>query len=232
MNFDLQILKFLNSLVSDKSFFYHLATALVGNALLISGPLFACLAIVSLSQSTPLHKSKIVLGYAGVLVSVAVSVFCQGHIAVHIRPILDQSLNLPNIVDWPPDAFCHRLYSFPSDTATLYFGVCAVVSIQNRGLGVLCLILTWFTVGFSRISLGLHYPSDILSGLVLAFSLVYAFTHLKAAQAPIQRFMLKYDAKSILFHVVVVLFCAEAYSRFANLQMIYQVLERLGKGGV
>ncbi len=232
MNFDLQILKFLNGLANDKGFCYSLAITLVSNALLLSTPLLACLALVSLSQTSPLHKSKIVLGYAGVLVSVVISVYCQGHLFVHIRPILDHSLNLPNIVDWPPNAFGQRQYSWPSDTATLFFAISSVVFIQNRGLGVLCLIWTLLTVGFSRISLGLHYPSDILSGLVLAFILVYAFTHLKAAQDHIQRLMLKYDAKSGLFHMVVVLFCAEAYSRFSNLQAIYDAVIHLGNGAV
>ncbi len=44
--------------------------------------------------------------------------------------------------------------------------------------------------------------------------------------------MLKYDAKSGLFHMVVVLFFAEAYSRFSNLQAIYDAVIHLGNGAV
>ncbi len=217
----------LNSLVTDKGFYYHIANIFVSNAFLLGAPVFAALAFISLSQTSSLDKSKIISGYIGVIISVAISVYCQTHLNIHIRPIFDHALNLPKLVEWPTRAFGKRIYSLPSDTATLYFAICSIIYIQNKKIGLLCFTWTALTVGLSRVSLGAHYPSDILAGLILGYSIVYIFTNIKSAQNQIQKLIVKYDTKSNIFNTFVVLFCAEAYSQFSNLQPIYEPLIHL-----
>ena len=227
MNFDLQVLKLLNSLVIEKGFLYHIANTFVSNVFILSAPVFAALAFVSLTQTSSLNKSKIILGYIGVFISVIISVYCQTHVNIHIRPLFDHSLNLPKIVEWPTKAFGKRIYSLPSDTATLYFAISSIIYIQNKKIGILCFTWTALTVGFSRVSLGAHYPSDILAGLILGPTIVYTFSNIKAAQNQIQKLIVKYDIKSNIFNIFIVLFCAEAYSQFSGLQPIYEFLIHL-----
>ncbi len=224
MNLDLQLLRLLNSLVIDKGFCYHIASIFVSNAFLLGAPVFAALAFLSLSQISSLNKSKIILGYIGVAISVVLSVYCQTYLNIHIRPLFDHALNLPKIVEWPTRAFGKRIYSLPSDTATLYFAICSIIFIQNKKIGILCFTWIALTVGLSRVSLGAHYPSDILAGLILGYSVVYTVTNIKSAQNQIQKLIVKYDTKSNIFNIIVVLFCAESYSQFSNLQPIYESL--------
>ena len=227
MNIDLQLLRRLNSLVTDKGLCYHIAKIFVSNAFVPGAPVFASLAFVSLRQTSSLNKSKIILGYIGVFISVAISVYCQTHLNIHIRPLFDHSLNLPQIIEWPTKAFGNRIYSLPSDTATLYFAICSFIYIQNKKIGVICFIWTALAVGLSRVSLGAHYPSDILAGLLLGFAIVYAVTNIKSAQNQIQKLLLQYDTKSTILNIFTVLFCAEAYSQFSNFQPIYESLIHL-----
>ncbi len=224
MDIDLQLLKLLNGLVIDYGFCYHIARIFISNALFPGIPVFAALAFVSLSQTSSLNKSKIILGYIGVFLSVTISVYSQTHLHIHIRPLFDQSLNLPKVVEWPSTAFGKRIYSLPSDTATLYFAISSIIYIQNNKIGALCFTWTALAVGLSRVSLGAHYPSDILAGLILGYGIVYTFTNIKPAQRQIQKLLLQYDTKSNIFNIIVVLFCAEAYSQFSNLQLIYESL--------
>jgi hypothetical protein len=83
------------------------------------------------------------------------------------------------------------------------------------------------TVGLGRVVLALHYPSDILAGLFLGFSLVYLFTNLKAAQALLMKLMQRYDARNRVYMTFICLFSAEAYSLFPGLQEIYLSLLKL-----
>lgn len=57
-------------------------------------------------------------------------------------------------------------YSFPSGHTTASFSIAVSLSINLPYLSVI-LIATAFTVGISRIYLGVHYPSDVLVGIFL-----------------------------------------------------------------
>src|SRR5205814_5579420 len=47
-----------------------------------------------------------------------------------------------------------RLGSFPSDTATLFFALATIILIENRLLGVLCLVWAMMTAGVARVEIG------------------------------------------------------------------------------
>jgi undecaprenyl-diphosphatase len=57
--------------------------------------------------------------------------------------------------------------SFPSDHATLCFGLALPVLLVLRRAGVL-LIVCSLVVGFARVYVGRHYPGDVLGSLVVA----------------------------------------------------------------
>jgi len=56
--------------------------------------------------------------------------------------------------------------SFPANTAAVAFTMATAVWLANRKAGALCYILATL-FAFSRIYVGVHYPSDILGGAAL-----------------------------------------------------------------
>ncbi len=58
-------------------------------------------------------------------------------------------------------------FSFPSDHATVAFAMTLSVLVDWRKFGLILLGLA-LLVGLSRIFVGVHYPSDILGGIVVA----------------------------------------------------------------
>ncbi len=97
-------------------------------------------------------------------------------IAMGGEVILEQTMKV--IVHRPrPEAFFHyplpTSYSFPSGHAfasVVFFGTLAALispllpSVRKRILLWLAAILMAGTIGFSRIYLGVHYPSDVIAG--------------------------------------------------------------------
>ena len=64
--------------------------------------------------------------------------------------------------------------SFPSNSAAAAFAIAAVVWRINRRIGA-AMFAAAAVYGFSRVYAGVHYPSDILGGIIIAL-VVTAFT--------------------------------------------------------
>jgi membrane-associated phospholipid phosphatase len=65
-------------------------------------------------------------------------------------------------VDW-----MKHIHSFPSDHAAFFGAVAAGIFLANRRWGVFAFVWTLVVADLPRVYAGLHYPSDILAGLVL-----------------------------------------------------------------
>ena len=64
-------------------------------------------------------------------------------------------------------------FSFPSGHTASSFGVAGTIFLYGyRKCGALALILA-ASIGFSRIYLGVHYPSDVLFGIMVGLGLSY-----------------------------------------------------------
>jgi len=66
-------------------------------------------------------------------------------------------------------------YSFPSGHTMSSFAVATAMWLHNRRLGVLALILAAL-ISFSRLYLYVHYPTDILVGIIIGVSLGFIAT--------------------------------------------------------
>ncbi len=229
MNIDLTILNALNSLVASKGFWFRLLDAAGNNPLFRGAPVLAALVLVSFSQPSTRGRSKILLGFLGTSLALVVSVWCQSHLHVHLRPIFDDSLHIKDVEGWAisKNTWGERLYSLPSDTATAYFAIGTIIFLQRKVLGLFCCLWIVLTIGIGRVALGIHYPSDIFAGFLLGSTFAYFFTNLKMAQASLSRLMERYDARNYIYMIFVFLFSAEAYSLFPGLQGMYFSLKQL-----
>lgn len=62
--------------------------------------------------------------------------------------------------------------SFPSGHASAMFAVSTVVYAYNKKLGIVLMVLSTLTA-FSRVVVGVHYPSDVIGGAVLGIGTGY-----------------------------------------------------------
>lgn len=223
---DLDLLLKLNHLVSGNSIFYHIVNIFGNNPFVRGLPIFSALAYTTLVAINPAKKGKIILELIGVVLAILVAVYCQTNLHIHLRPIFDTNIPINDVTGWISHKaeMGNRLYSLPSDTATCYFALSAIIFLENKRLGIFCFIWNIFTVGLCRIALGIHYPSDIFFGMILGITFVYILSKFSFANKNISYFFNKYDKQNFLYVNVVFIFSMEAYNLFVGLQSIYNFI--------
>lgn len=73
--------------------------------------------------------------------------------------------------------------SFPSSHTAVAFGIATALAFYNLPLGIAAYLMA-FLVAFGRVAAGMHYPSDVLAGMVvgvLAFFII-RFIHVGIAK--------------------------------------------------
>ena len=74
--------------------------------------------------------------------------------------------------------------SFPSNSAAVAFAIAAGVWCVNRRIGT-ALFIAAAVYGFSRVYVGVHYPADILGGVVIAIVVTALTLRLRDLMMPV-----------------------------------------------
>jgi len=228
---DLSVLYFLNKLAASGGIAGTLIGMFTENPLLRGGPIFFCICYLWFSTNDVNVRIKIIMGGIACILGVLISVFCQSHLPIHVRPVYDNRLGIVNILRWNQDSTDKRIYSFPSDTATLYFALVTIVFLQSRKMGLLTLLWAVLTVGVCRVAVGVHYPSDILAGMILGTTFVLVLSNISGLNKWLTKNILKYDQGQKYMNIFFVFLCLEAYGLFPGLSQIFYFFVQLLKGG-
>ena len=193
--------------------------AFADNALFRGFPIFFALVSMWFIDDCGKRRSRMLAGLLGVCFATVLSVWCQVHFDVHTRPLIDTSLRLQGVDDLPWTRW-DRASSFPSDTATLYFGLVAVVFLENRLVGLFCLLWATVVIAIPRVAFGLHYPTDMIGSLILGPACVFLFSKLPYPRLLFERALKVFSDRMHLIHALLFIFLAETSNVFQSLQAI------------
>jgi undecaprenyl-diphosphatase len=115
-------------------------------------------------------RAKILLGVIISYIAGSLSRVIQLGFPAHPRPLHDAALHFRRPLGVDPDIYSHWS-SFPSDHATVFFGLAATVFIVNRKLGRIGFLLA-SVLALARVYNGYHYPTDVIGGAMLGIIFV------------------------------------------------------------
>jgi undecaprenyl-diphosphatase len=220
MGLDREILLTLNAFGGGNQNLWDLAN----NSLFRGFPLFFSIVALWFANEQPERRARMLAGLLAVCLATMLSVWSQFHIAVHTRPIMDLAIPLDTVIPRTP---WDRANSFPSDTATLFFALAAVVFVEKRSAGLFCLVWAAVIIAIPRIIAGLHYPSDVIGSFVLGLTSVFVFTGFSYPKRLFQRVLACFEGRMYIVHAFLFIFLAEAFDLFPSLQALGKVVARL-----
>ncbi len=217
---DREILLTLNAFGGGSNNLWDLAN----NSLFRGFPVFFSLVALWFSGDQAERRGRMLAGLLAVCLATMISVWSQFHTAIHIRPILDLAIPLDTVIPRTP---WDRTNSFPSDTATLFFSLAAVVFVEKRWVGLFCFVWVAAIVAIPRIIVGLHYPSDILGAFILGPATVFLFATLPYPEGVFELALTWLEGRLYIVHALLFIFLAEAFDLFPSLQALGKVFARM-----
>jgi undecaprenyl-diphosphatase len=174
---DFQVIAFLNQFAHRSSTFDHLVMLIGGNALLKTGVITALLGWTWCRnpKDTSDPRPIVVFGLFASCTAVVFARLLSLTVPFRVRPLRNPDLHFVLPYSMDPQAIL-GWSAFPSDNATLFFGLAACIFLVSRRAGILAFCHVLLVVAFTRIYLGVHHPTDILAGALLGAGTVSLVT--------------------------------------------------------
>lgn len=153
---EVQFLKFLESIHSpilDKVMIFITS---LGNG----GIFWIALGLIIFFQKNKDSKKKALSIFLSLIIFSIVGLLILKPLIGRPRPFMVEAFDL--LIKEPMG------YSFPSGHTGSSFAAAFTIYYYNKNKGILALILAAL-IGFSRMYLSVHYPTDVLAGLILGY---------------------------------------------------------------
>ncbi len=172
------------------------------------------------------NRRLLVAGVYGAWLAVAVARALSLVLPFRERPLRNPDLHFTLPFQTSADAIL-GWSSFPSDNATLHFGLAAVLFTVSRPLGLLAFLQAFISVAFARVYEGWHYPSDILLGAMIGIFTVKMLQSPRLAFRVSRGTMLLEEATPELFYSIAVFMLILTATTFEPLYPLARIAIKL-----
>ena len=118
------------------------------------------------------------------LVAIGIARLLANQLPFRARP-----LHVPDaqvvLMDWMSAGHLEDMSAFPSDHAVLFFALAVGLFHASRLGGTIAILHATFIVCFTRVAVGLHWPSDVIAGAMIGAAT--SFLLFKPVYAAVQR---------------------------------------------
>src|SRR5258708_39066816 len=100
----------------------------------------------------------------------------------------------------------------------MFFGLAMVIFLDNRWVGLFCLVWATAIIAIPRIAFGWHYPSDIAGSAVLGPGFVFFFERISYFRILMERAVNFFYKRMFLVNSILFVFFAETINLVAWLR--------------
>ena len=174
-NLDHPVALFLNRFVNRSELFDRAVGALIGSDLANGVILMAGIWLAWFDAPELEARAKLASGIVATSLSGLLSRALQIGLSTHPRPIHDGTLPFTHFHNVNTETV-NFWNSFPSDHASLLFGLAMVITLIRPSIG--CAAFVWAVIiDLGRVYIGIHYLSDITGGAGLGVASVCLSQH-------------------------------------------------------
>lgn len=171
--FDAALLQFFNQF-AERSWTFDNLVGVISDTALAKGYLVLPLFWWAWFRPSKEHEEDqrtVILTLAAGLLSVFLARFLQLTLPYRPRPVHTADLHFLAPYS-SPAAYFSDWSSFPSDHASLFFALATGLCLISPLIGGLALLHAGLIVALPRVYLGLHFPTDILSGAMIGIGVM------------------------------------------------------------
>lgn len=195
-SFDSSIIIFLNRFSHASKGFDCLMVLVEDNSLIKGGLILSLVWWLwfQRKQTFVLVRERIILTITSCFCAIFLARLLAFSLPFRCRPLHDSALNFVIPYDMNPSDL-YAWSAFPSDHAALFFALATGLYLISKKIGLWVGVYVIAVICFPRIYLGIHYPTDVMTGAVLGIGTAYLIHRLSASQY-ITRFSMQWENRA------------------------------------
>ena len=227
-SFDFEILNYVNQFSRHSDVFTQLMVMFNGSSVLKGGVLATVIwwAWFKGEERHSLVRERIISTLFGCVVAIALGRALAWALPLRKRPVLEEGLS--SLLSYgEKSSSLGTLSSFPSDHAVFFFSLAVGLYFVNRRAGVFAIFYSILFISIPRISLGLHYPTDIIAGAILGTAVALIANIYLVKNKYIHKITDLSYSKPALFYPLFLLFTSQIADMFDGTRDMMRGMYRL-----